>query len=162
MTVRLQDLIAGAGGRAPSGRASLAGRRFRLLGLDESVTACDLCGKQDLKCTMALEELDAEGNVVSDEPVYYGRDCGAFALGWGVSADRAEKLIRGEARVDYERLYPLWRDVQVAAGGAATEAVVELDGVRLRVRDLYGRKAPPASWGPGWGKVANLTWKVVT
>lgn len=139
------------------GRASLDGRRFRLLGLDESVTSCDLCGKKDLKCTMALEEIDAEGNVLSDEPVYYGRDCGAFALGWSVSADRAEKLVRGTARLDDAVLYPIWQREDVRHGGGKVVVQVEIDGVPLLVRRLYGRKAPE-----GWGKAGDLAWKVVT
>ena len=53
--------------------------RFALLGIDDEIVACDCCGKKNLKCTVALSQLDADGNEVAG--VRFGRDCAARALG---------------------------------------------------------------------------------
>jgi len=66
--------------------------KFNLLGIDDEVTACDCCGKKNLKCTVALSQLDADGNEVA--VVRYGRDCAARAL--RVRATAAD--IEGRAR----------------------------------------------------------------
>jgi hypothetical protein len=47
---------------------------FKILGVDDSITSCDCCGKSNLKKTVAL---DAEGEIV-----YYGVNCAARALGF--------------------------------------------------------------------------------
>ncbi len=113
-------------------------QRFRLLGLDESVNVCDLCGKADLKCTMVLAELDADGSDVGE--VYYGRDCGARALGWSVSADRAEKLVRGTARIAEADLQAIWhRETSKAWGEKPLPRFPEgaVDGVRILVWNRF-------------------------
>ncbi len=69
---------------------------FRVLGTTDEVTTCDLCGRPELKGTVRLAELDADGNV--EGIVYYGSSCGAKAAGWTTkditkaakAADRAE------------------------------------------------------------------------
>lgn len=52
---------------------------FRVLGINDDVCTCECCGKQNLKCTVALSVLDADGND-SGEIVRYGRDCAALAV----------------------------------------------------------------------------------
>jgi len=120
--------------------------RYALLGLDDEVTACELCGKADLKCTMALSELDADGNELGI--VRFGRDCGARALGWRVSADRAEKIARGTATMrgaDSDRIF--W-----ATGGntgalySGTPARVEVSGITLEVWDAFYGALPAGQW----------------
>lgn len=44
----------------------------KLLGIDESVTRCDCCGRSNLKLTVVLD--------VGGEVVHYGRDCAGAAL----------------------------------------------------------------------------------
>jgi hypothetical protein len=135
--------------------------RFRFLEIAEDVTVCDLCGKSDLKCTMVLQELDHEGNEVGPV-VYYGRDCGARALGWRLSADRAEKLVRGTARMDYALLYEVWRKATAEVGGGRPGVipVVDLDGAMVEV--WYGSYRPMPGGRP-WSRVSksdSLYWRI--
>jgi hypothetical protein len=55
---------------------------YRVLGSTPDVTSCDLCGRSDLKGTIILQPLDAEGNAEPCDPVHFGSDCGARAAGW--------------------------------------------------------------------------------
>lgn len=98
--------------------------RFVLLGIDDEQQTCELCGKQDLKCTMALAELDADGSELG--VVRYGRDCGARALGWRVSATRAESVADGSAKFTYNQCY----DVE-------SGRISDIDGVRIEVKCTF-------------------------
>lgn len=143
-------------------------RRFALLGIDDDVTTCDCCGKSELKCTMALSEMDADGNEIG--VVRYGRDCGARALGWKVSADRAEKLARGTATLRYDDLDRIWRAGHKAVHVAGQPPVFpafdkpakgEIDGVAIEVWDPWRGPTP----GDGWTRVgtkryARYDWRV--
>ena len=51
----------------------------RYIGTTDDVTACDHCGKVDLRSTVVLELLDAESNSTGDV-VHYGTTCAARAL----------------------------------------------------------------------------------
>lgn len=44
-------------------------------------TTCDLCGREELKCTIELIAIDRETG--DREEVYYGAGCAKKALGWG-------------------------------------------------------------------------------
>lgn len=55
-------------------------KTFRVHGTTDDVTECGLCGREELKSTIILIELDANGNDL--EAHYYGSDCGAKAAGW--------------------------------------------------------------------------------
>ena len=50
---------------------------FRVLGTTDDVTACELCGKPELRGTVILGALDADGNVEGE--AYYGSSCAAKA-----------------------------------------------------------------------------------
>ncbi len=52
-----------------------AARRFTVLGTTDEVTACDCCGRSDLKGTVALCDHDN-----ADETVYFGCVCAARAM----------------------------------------------------------------------------------
>lgn len=143
--------------------------RFRLLGIDDEVTDCECCGKADLKCTMALSELDADGNEVGI--VRYGRDCGARALGWKVSADRAEKLARRTATLRYDDLDRVWRafhktihhgpGIQPTYPAFDRPAVGEVGGVRIEVWDPWRGEAPAGRWTRvGTKRYARYDWRV--
>lgn len=58
--------------------ASATAPRFRYIGTTDERTECDRCGKVDLKSTVIIATLDADGN--DDAVVYYGSTCAARAL----------------------------------------------------------------------------------
>jgi len=124
---------------------------FVLLGITDEVTTCECCGKADLRCTMALENPEDPG------VVYYGRDCGARALGWRVSATRAESIAKGTARMDYEALY------RIAAGHVTGEigGTGEIDGVSIRAYRTFGRRDRDRLLSEGWHRgPADLVWRL--
>jgi hypothetical protein len=91
--------------------------RYVLLGVDDEVQVCDDCGKADLKCTVVLGVLDADGNV--EREVRFGRSCAAKALRKPstTTANKMESLAR---EAEYQRAWnmrvgPGVRE-QVAAG----------------------------------------------
>jgi hypothetical protein len=51
---------------------------FRYIGVTDECIECQRCGKTDLKSTVILMILDAEGN--DEEVTYYGSTCAARAL----------------------------------------------------------------------------------
>jgi hypothetical protein len=51
-------------------------RAYRVLGTTDEVTTCEACGRPELKGTVVLQPLDADGND-DGEPCYYGSSCGA-------------------------------------------------------------------------------------
>jgi hypothetical protein len=58
-------------------------KAYRVKGTTDDVTECELCGKEELKGTVMLVPLDAEGN--EDGGVsYFGTSCAAKAAGWTV------------------------------------------------------------------------------
>lgn len=65
-------------------------KAFRILGTSDEVNECDLCGRVELKSTVALQPLDPDGGDIG-QPVYYGCDCAARAAGW------TQKDVRREA-----------------------------------------------------------------
>ena len=138
--------------------AKMPTNRYNLLAIVDDVTSCDCCGKSELKCTMALEELDADGNALGE--VYFGRDCGARALGWRVSADRAEKLVRGTARMDYYTLSDVWRAHASTDSAYRVPATVEIDGAQIEV---IHSSYQTVSANQGWtrqSKTDRLYWRV--
>ena len=56
-------------------------RVFAVLGTTDDITTCELCGRSDLRSTVVLDVLDAEGMKTGDL-VYYGSDCAGRAAGW--------------------------------------------------------------------------------
>jgi hypothetical protein len=51
---------------------------FRYLGVTDDCTTCEHCGRSDLKSTVVLQILDADGN--PESVAYYGSHCAATAL----------------------------------------------------------------------------------
>ena len=68
----------------------------RYIGTTDDTTACEHCGRVDLKMTVVLELLDAEGNGAG-EVVYYGSTCAARAL-----APRGIRTTAARVRFDAE------------------------------------------------------------
>lgn len=52
---------------------------IRILGTTDERTECECCGKTNLKCTVAIEALDADGNGTGSIS-YFGRDCASRAI----------------------------------------------------------------------------------
>ncbi|WP_030248314.1 hypothetical protein [Streptomyces sp. NRRL S-455] len=61
---------------------------YRVIGTTDESTECDLCGKVELKATVMLVPLDADGNDDGDV-CYFGTSCAAKAAGWTVREVRA-------------------------------------------------------------------------
>jgi len=132
---------------------------YRLLGIDDEQTTCDLCGKADLKCTMVLEALDADGNGSGE--VRFGRDCGARALGWRVSAARAERFVKGTARLDYWTLHTANAAHVAAHGGQQVGAArIDIDGVTIEIWDAFYGRLPIGTWMRP-DKHTRLYWRAV-
>ena len=143
----------------PARAALLADRRFTLIGITDEVCVCDLCGKEALKCTMLLCERDADGNEIGE--VYFGRDCGAAALRWPVSADRAEKLVKGTARLSNDDQHRIWNAWRLSHDGRPTgPAKTSIGGVDVEIWDVfYGPFPTPGTWTPVQ-KGVKLCWRV--
>lgn len=80
---------------------------FKVLGTTDDVTSCEHCGRVDLKGTIRLGILDADGNV--EDVTYFGAVCGARAAGWTTkdirkAASAADRAAVETARVERERL----------------------------------------------------------
>ena len=58
---------------------TLAPARWRYLGVTDECVQCEKCGKADLRATIMIVPLDADGNDDGD-PVYFGSTCAARAL----------------------------------------------------------------------------------
>jgi hypothetical protein len=58
--------------------SATATAKFRYIGTTDERTECDRCGKVDLKSTVIIATLDADGN--DEAVVYYGSTCAARAL----------------------------------------------------------------------------------
>jgi hypothetical protein len=82
-----------------------AHRMYRIKGTTDDITTCYQCGREDLKSTVAMAALDAEGNEF--DIAYFGSDCAARVAGWtqakvkrdAAAADRAAKQAAEEARI---------------------------------------------------------------
>ncbi len=99
----------------------------RFLGTTDDVTACECCGKQDLKGTVALSINDGDA-------VFYGCVCAARALG------RTVREVRTESR----RADDLARGVKYLRESRRTDRFCEirdlfLDKFAGRLRDWSGR-----------------------
>jgi hypothetical protein len=77
---------------------------FRVGGTTDQITTCELCGLEELKGTVQMIELDADGNDFEDH--YFGSSCAAKAAGWtqkavtmaARAADRAKREAGEAAR----------------------------------------------------------------
>jgi len=76
----------------------------KILGITDDRTECDCCGKAGLKCTVALEHVDSEGNGTG-EIVYFGRDCAARKL-YGNNKSKSVKNVESLARaIEYAKMW---------------------------------------------------------
>jgi hypothetical protein len=132
--------------------------RYTLLGVDEEVTTCEHCGKADLKCTVVLGALDADGNV--EREARFGRSCAAKALRKPstTTANKMESLARV---AEYERAWamrvgPGVRE-QVAAGRfpVYVTSYPLTDGRTLLLQESDPSFRPPAG---SWTRIREGAW----
>lgn len=125
-------------------------KAFKVLGTTTDVTDCQLCGRTDLKGTIALAPLDVDGNQAG-ETVYYGSDCGAKAAGWtqkdirqkAKSADdaraREEQIRRTAARRVEDARWQSWLDAQQTGKTERIEQIQALGGL-AKARAQYQKE----------------------
>ncbi|MGH3966506.1 MAG: hypothetical protein ACRDRY_25255 [Pseudonocardiaceae bacterium] len=75
---------------------------FKVLGTTDEVTECQHCGRVDLKGTIILGELDADGNVSGT--TYFGAVCGARAAEWTTREIRKAAAAVDRAAVEAARI----------------------------------------------------------
>ncbi|NEB76006.1 hypothetical protein G3I40_12350 [Streptomyces sp. SID14478] len=133
--------------------------------VDDSDT-CECCGRTNLKRTVALMPLDAEGNEEGDVS-YYGTSCAAVALGWSqtrVANAAGAATIKQESRDEWARSiisrYAPWefatpREMQAAwfsynphdSGPASERVRVLLADARAQLADTTLGPQRPHTWG---------------
>lgn len=70
-----------------------AAPEFRYIGITDETTVCEECGKPELKATVVLAVLDADGN--TEDVVRYGSSCAAKALSIAGGGARVRKAAEG-------------------------------------------------------------------
>lgn len=121
-----------------STNTSTATKAFAVLGTTDHVTVCWLCGRDELRGTIALDTLDADGNRTGNI-VYYGASCGAKAAGWTQKDIKAAAKAADTAKRDAERAA---RDEASARYIAARDAYAQATyGCDIwSVRDANGKR----------------------
>jgi len=121
-------------------KTATTAKAFRVLGTTDHVTVCWLCGRDELRGTIALEVLDADGNATGTV-VYYGSSCGARAAGWTQAEFKAAVKIADQERVDAVRAArQAESDAYIAARDAYSLRVYGCD--IWSVRDANGKRRP--------------------
>ncbi|MFB7899967.1 hypothetical protein ACFC1B_26990 [Streptomyces xiamenensis] len=69
--------------------------------MTDQITTCELCGRDELRGTVQMLELDADGNAVEDH--YYGTGCAAKAAGWTQREVKLRVRAADTARRDAEQ-----------------------------------------------------------
>ncbi len=122
--------------------------RYTFLGTTDEVTACDCCGKSDLKMTVAIMD-DERG-----ESLYFGTTCAARALKIGVkevkagsaAADRAkEEARRAAAAAAHAAEMVRWRAYLIGRTGGINDFSGQ-PCIGLMVQALGGFKAARAGY----------------
>jgi hypothetical protein len=103
-------------------------KAFRVGGTTDQFTNCELCGRAELKGTVQMIELDADGNAVTDH--YYGTGCAAKAAGWTQKKvqDEAKRANGAKAAAEEKRLFALWKLENFQTED--TTEIVKLTGLR--------------------------------
>ena len=121
---------------------SPAAKVYRVLGTSEHDT-CELCGRTELKRTVALECVD------TGEVVHFGTDCAARAAGWTERelSTRIRAAEREQAAREQAARVAAWEAERAAyrawLGAEAGEAVTAANEHEVAAR-LFG--SPLAAW----------------
>ncbi|HET9144070.1 hypothetical protein [Actinophytocola sp.] len=122
---------------------------FRYIGTTSDVVECENCGKADLRCTVIIMPVDAEGND-DGEPCYYGSTCAARALGVrgggaavrsAATGARLQTLMNAHDAVRMLKLYglPLSGEMTDDQRKTAVRAYVRYNsGVQARIAEHGG------------------------
>jgi predicted nucleic acid-binding Zn ribbon protein len=102
-----------------------ATKAYRIKGTTDECTTCEKCGRSDLKKTIVLAILDADGN--EEDYTYYGSDCAARALG---TKQTSVKQMADFA--DYERPYQIARAKEEIAVYSALDTPGKRSGFYFR------------------------------
>jgi hypothetical protein len=100
-------------------------KAFRVGGFTDEITNCELCGKVELRGTVQMIELDADGNDDTDH--YFGTSCAAKAAGWTQKKVKAEvqsiaaKKVAAK-RAEEDRVYRVWLAENYGTEDIATAA----------------------------------------
>jgi hypothetical protein len=78
------------------------GAKFRYVGVTDECVTCEKCGKPNLRSTVVLGILDADGN--TEDVTYYGSTCAARALTELDGKRRTGKAVLQSARWAAEKL----------------------------------------------------------
>jgi hypothetical protein len=138
---------------------------FQILGFNDEVTTCDLCGKQELKGTYALQEYDATGGPVGPV-VRFGSTCGRKAAGWTVS-EWNRKATAAVVAQKVAAMLPLAQKIAAEAKKQAAQLPepVDLGPVNAFSKDRWwgppgfeknGPRVNVASWEPFGAKHRDL------
>lgn len=106
-------------------------KAYRVAGFTDEITTCELCGKPELKGTVQMIALDADGNDDTDH--YFGSSCAAKAAGW--TQKKVKDDVRSVAfqkaaarRAEEDRLFGLWLMENYQTSDVV--AAVKLSGIR--------------------------------
>jgi hypothetical protein len=101
---------------------------FRVGGTTDQFTNCELCGRVELKGTVQMIELDADGNAVTDH--YFGTGCAAKAAGWTQKKVKTEaaRADAAKAAAEEKRLFTLWKLENFQTDD--TQEVMKMTGLR--------------------------------
>lgn len=116
---------------------------YRALGTSNDVTKCELCGKEDLRGTLVLAILDADGN--QEEVIYAGSTCGARRLKVKVTALRTAAVVAdnrlnraqedARERLDYYGT-TVDMDTMIKYAKANAHSVKGIEDVRTKLTEL--------------------------
>lgn len=148
-------------------------KAYRVAGTTDEVTNCELCGRDELKGTVVLEPIDADGN---GEGVYcyFGSSCAAKAAGWtqreitrrvkeAADTKRAEEKERRDAehaaQMTFVRGWYLenygtedaWEAAKLAGTTAPRLSDRALAAYRESLREATPATTPPAAGTPAAG-----------
>lgn len=79
---------------------------FRYIGITDECIECQCCGKQNLRSTVVLAILDADGNM--EDYTYYGSTCAAKAL----SIKGGGRAVLSSARAAHDRTLRAAKDAR--------------------------------------------------
>lgn len=128
-------------------------KTFKVLGTTDDITECEHCGRVDLRSTVVLAELDADGGELG--LVYMGSECGAKAAGWTQKRINAEAKAADKAKRDAENAArrAAWDAETDRETAEMIEWAAEVYGVHATTRDelfeavrvASGRRGPAAA-----------------